>query len=237
MAQFFLFAERENYGGAFDLVIAIDGPAGSGKSTVARLVAERLGYLYINTGAMYRAVTWQALQERIDLEDEDALVELAKRCKIAFEDNGSRVILNGEDVSRQIRFPEVDRNISPVVKFARLRAIMVRQQQNLARKGRIVSEGRDVTTVVFPDADVKIYLDASLEERSRRRHKELTERGHELDLTQVEEDTARRDKADRTREHGSLKIAPDAVVVDTTGVTIDQVVETIVDIVERRINE
>ncbi len=133
-----------------NLVIAIDGPAGSGKSTVARLVAERLGYLFLNTGAMYRAVTWQALNEKIDLEDEDALVELAKRCDISFENNGDRVALNGLDISQQIRFPEVDKNISTVVKFPRLRAVMVRQQQLMGQAGGVVSEGRDVTTVVFP---------------------------------------------------------------------------------------
>jgi len=220
-----------------NLVIAIDGPAGAGKSTVARLVAEQLGYLYLNTGAMYRAVTWQALQENIDLEDENALVELAEQCRISFEDNGSHVLLNSVDVSQQIRFPEVDRNISTVVKFPRLREVMVRQQQRIAQAGAVVTEGRDVTTVVFPDADVKIYLDASLDERARRRHSELDEKGHELDLTQVEQDTARRDTADKTREHGPLRVASGAEHVDTTNMTIEQVVEAIVVIAERKIHD
>lgn len=217
------------------MIIAIDGPAGSGKSTIARLVAEKLGYLYINTGAMYRAVTWKALQEGVDLEDEEALAKLAKRCEISFQNNGKTVILDGIDISKEIRFPEVDRNISPVVKFPKVREIMVKQQRLLGQKGKVVSEGRDVTTVVFPHADIKIYLDASLAERAKRRHKELVEKGHDLSLAEVEKDTARRDTSDKTREHGPLRIASDAIIVDTTGMTISQVVDKIVAITARQV--
>jgi len=216
------------------LVIAIDGPVGAGKSTIAKLVAKRLGYLYINTGAMYRAVVWKALQDGIDLEDENALVKLAGKCDIAFEDDGSRLILNDLDVSQQIRSPEVDRSISTVVKFPRLREIMVQRQQYIGRNGCVVSEGRDVTTVVFPNAEVKIYLDASPDERARRRHRELQEKGYDLDLKQVKEDMVRRDELDKTREHSPLRLAPDAIIVDTTNMTINQVVETILGIVEKK---
>lgn len=215
------------------MIVAIDGPAGAGKSTVARLVAEKLGYIYINTGAMYRAVTWKALQEGINLNDEEALVSLAKRSCISFADGGSRVILDGLDITPQTRTPEVDRNISTVVKFPHLREIMVEQQRQLGLKNSIVSEGRDLTTVVFPNAEVKIYLDASIDERARRRQIELIEKGYNLSLEQVRTDTARRDELDKTREHSPLKIADDAIVIDTTNLSIEQVVETILNIVKQ----
>ena len=216
------------------MVIAIDGPAGAGKSTVAKMVAKRLGYLYVNTGAMYRAVTLKALQNGIDIENENALVELAKGTRINFKDGGSRIILDGNDVSQEIRSPDVDRNISTVVKHPSLREIMVKQQQDIGKQGNVVSEGRDVTTVVFPDAAVKIYLDASLEERVKRRYGELMQKGYDLDVIQVQKDTARRDESDKTREHGPLKIAHDAILLDTTGMTIKQVVESILEIVEKK---
>jgi cytidylate kinase len=216
------------------LVIAIDGPAGAGKSTVAKLVAKRLGYLYVNTGAMYRAITLKALRNGMDIENENVLVELAKGSRIDFEDNGSRIILDGNDVSQEIRSPDVDKNISAVVKHPRLREIMVKQQQDIGKKGNVVSEGRDLTTVVFPDAEIKIYLDASLEERAKRRCSELKRKGYDLDLTQVQKETAQRDESDKTREYGPLKFAQDAILLDTTDMTVEQVVESILEIVEKK---
>jgi len=213
------------------MIIAIDGPAGAGKSTVAKKVAERLGFTYINTGAMYRAITWKALINGISSSDEDSLVKLAEDSSISFMNNGSRILLDNTDVTNQIRTPEIDRSISAVVKLPRLREIMVRQQRELGRSD-VVSEGRDLTTVVFPHADVKIYLDASIDERAKRRQAELKEKGYNLSLEQVKDDTARRDESDKTRDYGPLKIADDAIIIDTTDMTIDQVIEKVLDTVK-----
>lgn len=216
------------------LIIAIDGPAGAGKSTVAKILAKKLGYLHLNTGAMYRAITLKALQNNVDLEDENALVNLAKSSIIEFNHDGSRIFLDGVDVSKQIKTPEIDKNISTVVKHPCLRDIMVSQQRKIGEKGNIVSEGRDITTVVFPNAEVKIYLDASLEERAKRRMNELKRKGYDLDIEQVQRETARRDESDKTREYGALKVSEDAIILDTTNLTIDEVVQSILEIVEKR---
>lgn len=213
------------------MIVAIDGPVGAGKSTVARLVAERLNYLYLNTGAMYRAITLKALEQHVDLEDEDALVQIAQGSSITFCEVGTKICLDGRDVSELIRTPEIDRNISQVVKYPRLREIMVKQQREIGKRGNIVTEGRDQTTVVFPEAEVKIYLDASVDERASRRYKELKEKGFDVTFEQVRRDVVTRDERDKTRVYGPLKIAEDAIVIDTTDMTIDQVVETIVCIV------
>lgn len=216
------------------MIIAIDGPAGSGKSTVARLISQKLGYLHLNTGAMYRAITLKALQEKINLDDEENIVKIADKCDIMFEENGKRIFLNGNDITQEIRTPEIDRNISAVVKHPLLREIMVKQQQIIGSKNNIVTEGRDVTTVVFPKADVKIYLDASIDERAKRRLNELGQKGYNLDIDQIKKDILRRDESDKTREHGPLKIAHDAILLDTTNMTIDQVVESILEVVKKK---
>lgn len=215
------------------MIIAIDGPAGAGKSTVAKLVAQRLDFLYLNTGAMYRAITLKALKEGIDLNNGDILAELARKTKIDFEVGSGQVILDGDDVSQDIKKPEIDRNISTVVKHPQLREVMVRQQQSIGINNNIVVEGRDITTVVFPKAEIKIYLDASIEERAKRRHAELREKGYNIDLAQVIKETSKRDEADKTREHGALKVAHDAILLDTTGMSIEQVVESILEVVEK----
>ena len=209
------------------LIIAIDGPAGSGKSTVAKRIAEKLDYLYLNTGAMYRAVTLKAIRNRIDKDDEARLIKIAETCKIDFADNGAKTLLDGVDVSAEIRLPEVDKVISDIVKIPGVRRALVVQQQRIGRDGGIVTEGRDVTTVVFPNADMKIYLDASVEERARRRYAEMEERGESISFEEVKEDIYRRDKIDSSREESPLKIAEDAIVLDTTKLSIEEVVEAI----------
>ena len=209
------------------LVIAIDGPAGSGKSTVAKLVAEKLGYLYLNTGAMYRAVTLKALRTGVDSNDEVALIEVAENCVIELADGGTRTLLDGVDVSDELHLPIVDKVISDIVKISAVRRAMVSQQQRIGREGGVVTEGRDVTTVVFPNADLKIYLDASIEMRAKRRYKELKEKGEGIPLSEVEADMQMRDKKDSSREDSPLRVAADAIVIDTTNLTIEESVEAI----------
>ncbi len=218
--------------------IAIDGPAASGKSTIGGLLAERLGYLYLDTGAMYRAVTWVALQEGLDIGDEGAISALASALEIeinrpAVEDGRQyTVLVDGRDVTWQIRRPEVDSNVSPVSAYAGVRQALTRQQRRIARRGRVVMVGRDIGTVVIPDADLKIYLDASAEVRARRRYLEVLERGEEADYEQILEDMKRRDMIDSHRQVAPLKAAEDAVVVDTGNLSIVQVLEVVERLVE-----
>ncbi|MFH1008676.1 MAG: (d)CMP kinase [Candidatus Latescibacterota bacterium] len=213
------------------MVIAIDGPAGSGKSTTARMVAKRLGFLYLDTGAMYRALTLKALRERLDLENEEALGILADRTQVALvqRDEGLQTLLDGEDVSEEIRLPEVTAKIAPVCRVPRVREVLVQRQREIGQAaGDVVMEGRDIGTVVFPDAQLKIFLDAGVEERARRRFGELAKQGIEAHLEDVKRDMLERDQRDMEREHGPLRRAKDVVVVDTTHLTIAEQVDRIV---------
>lgn len=212
------------------MIIAIDGPAGSGKSTVAKLVANELGFLYVDTGAMYRALTLKAMQKGVDLKDESALIELAKKTSIKLEgqsDGRLKVFLDAKDVTNQIRTPEVTSNISYIANVPGVRQEMVKLQRRIghsAEKGAVL-EGRDIGTVVFPDAPKKFYLDASVEERARRRHKELLENGINTQLDRIEADIRIRDKKDQTRKVGALKKAADAILIDTTDLTVQEVID------------
>lgn len=213
--------------------IAVDGPAGAGKSTVARAVAKKLGLLYLDTGAMYRAITLEALRRGVDVNDGDALEELTRQCSLDIKkneaDGSNLVFLNGEDVSEQIRTPQVNRNVSYVARCPQVRAIMAELQQDFGRRGGVVMDGRDIGTHVMPEAEYKFFLTASLEERARRRLAELLAKGEKLDLDQMIKEIAARDKIDSERECAPLKAAPDAVVIDTTKMTVEEVVNEIVN--------
>ena len=211
------------------LVIAIDGPAGSGKSTVSKLIAKRLGLLYIDTGAMYRALTLKAMRKSLDLHDEKALVELAKTTKIALEEKSKlNVFLDDEDVSIPIRTPEVTANVKYIARVPGVRHEMVVLQRSIGSKQGAVLEGRDIGTVVFPDADYKFYLDARPEERAKRRLKDLLELGQKANVEVVKKDIVARDESDMKRAVGALKVADGAIVVDTTDLSIDEVVEAVI---------
>ena len=215
-------------------VIAIDGPSGVGKGTVARSLAAALGYRHVDTGAMYRAVAWRAQQLGIDLDSEDAVVDVARGAVIDVD--GSRVVIDGTDVSSAIRTPEIDRATTRVARLPRVRAELVARQRALAEREPVVMEGRDIGTVVFPAAAVKIYLDASPEERARRRAQDPAHTAARTqDLAHIAEAMQRRDENDRTRQASPLSIAADATVVDTTGVAAAQVVEQVLAIVRARV--
>ena len=207
--------------------IAMDGPAGSGKSTVSRRVAERLGLLYLDSGAMYRAVTLLAIEDGLTA-DSPKLIARVKACHIEFRDNGRTILLNTEDVSTQIRTPAVNRLVADVAKIPEIRHEIVKHQQRIGAEGCIIAEGRDLTTIVFPDADFKFYLDASVTERARRRLAELRAQNVDTTLAAVEAEITARDEKDTTREHSPLRLADDAVIVDTTDKTIDEVVDFII---------
>ena len=218
------------------LIIAIDGPSGAGKSTVARLLARRLGYTYIDTGAMYRAIGWKARQEGVDPADEGALGRLSAAADIALSQDAGlqRVFVNGVDVTDAIRTPEMGMMASSVSKSPAVRARLLTLQRRLGERGGVVMDGRDIGTVVFPGAEVKVFLDASAEERGRRRHRELQDKGMAVDLGTITEEIRIRDQQDSSRVIAPLRRAPDALYVDTSVMSIDQVVEMLLAHVVRK---
>jgi cytidylate kinase len=218
--------------------IAIDGPAASGKSTVGARVAARLGYLCFDTGLMYRAVTWAALQRGVEIDDETAVTLLAQQIVIEVlpptvnDGRPYTVLADGEDVTWAIRSPAVDGAVSPVSEYSGVREALTTQQRRIGLQGTVVMLGRDIGTVVMPDADLKIYLDADVTERARRRHQEVLQRGQASDYGAILEAMRRRDRIDSGRELAPLQAAPDAVVVDSTNLAIDQVVDRILALAE-----
>ncbi len=220
--------------------IAIDGPAASGKSTLAERLAKALGYLYFDTGVMYRAVTWAALQRGIAMEDADKLTELAANLDIdvrppsADDGRAYDVLVNGQDVTWAIRSPEVDKWVSVVAAHPGVRAALTEKQRAIGRRGKVVMVGRDIGTVVMPDADLKIYLDASAEERARRRYRERLARGEKADYAQILEAVRARDRLDKGRAVAPLRAAEDAVVINSDGLGVDEVFAKALELVRAR---
>jgi len=218
------------------MIIAIDGPAGAGKSTVAKITAKKLGFLYIDTGAMYRTLTLKCIEKKIDINDTNAVINAARNSAIILSNNpdGSlKISLDGRDVSLQIREPRITKLVSDIAKIKEVREVMLGLQRALGREKDSVLDGRDIGTVVFPDADKKFYIDADFSERTMRRYMELNTAGQDIAKDDVAKDLSNRDTIDSTRKFAPLKKADDAIYIDTTKMTIEEVVNTILKWINR----
>jgi cytidylate kinase len=213
------------------IVIAIDGPAASGKTTTARLVAQRLGYLHIDTGAMYRAITLRVLEEKIPLSEIDRIGDLAEKTRVHLEpfDSTNKVFVDGRDVTREIRSLAVTRSVSLVSSYQAVRDVLVREQRRMAKRGGVVLEGRDIGTVVLPNADLKIYMVARVSERVKRRKVEIESTGEVVELARLEQEILERDRFDSSRKASPLTKARDALELDTSDLTIEEQVQFVVD--------
>jgi len=218
------------------IVVAIDGPAAAGKSTVAKIIAKRLGYTYIDTGAMYRAYTWYCMEKGVDCEDHDACIVFVNEITIELKADGT-VLCNGTDVTRAIREPRVSANVSYIASYKEVRLFLVEQQRKMAASTSVIMDGRDIGTYVLPDADVKIYQIASVETRAVRRYEENISKGIECTLEEIELDVRKRDYIDSHRDFAPLKCAPDAITLDTSYMSIEEVVDAIIDIINKKIAE
>ncbi|HDQ44265.1 MAG TPA: (d)CMP kinase [bacterium] len=218
------------------MVVTLDGPAASGKSTTARLVAKEMGWLYLDTGAMYRAMAVKVLDEGIPLDDPEAIGAMARRTKMTLKasDEGTRVFLDGVEVTHRIRTPEVDRAVGPVCEVPVVREVLVALQREIGKKGSLVAEGRDMGTVVFPDADLKFYVIASIEARARRRRIDMERQGISVSLDELIHEIERRDRRDSERTHSPLRPAGDAGLLDTSEMTLEQQVGTVVQKIHRK---
>lgn len=217
-------------------IVGIDGPAGSGKGTVTKKIANKLGLINIDTGCTYRCVALEVLNNKVSLDDKEKIIEIAKRVQIEIKPNpeGDKVFLNGNDVSLKIRSKEVTDIVSQVSSIKEVRYAMVDLQRKMAQDKNVIMEGRDICTYVFPNADVKIYLDASVEERAKRRYKENQEKGINTTYEEVVNNIKLRDENDMNKEIGALKLAEDSIIVDTTNLSIDEVVDRIIEIIKEK---
>jgi CMP/dCMP kinase len=217
-------------------IVGIDGPAGSGKGTVTKQVANRLGLINIDTGSTYRCVALETINQKVPLDDKEKIIEIAKTIKVGIQPlpEGDKVFLNGKEVTKDIRSKEVTQIVSQISSINEVRFEMVNLQRRLAEGKDVIMEGRDICTYVFPNADVKIYLDASIEERAKRRYKEMQEKNIRMTYEEVIENIKKRDENDKAKEIGALKKAEDSIVVDTTSLTIEQVVEKIIEIIKNK---
>lgn len=218
-------------------VVGIDGPAGSGKGTVTKEIANKLGLINIDTGSTYRCVALEVLNRNISLENTEKIIQVAKNIKINIENtpNGDIVFLNGKNVTKDIRSKEVTKIVSPISSIKEVRYIMVELQRKLAEGKNVIMEGRDICTYVFPNADIKIYLDASIEERAKRRYKENIEKNIDMTYEEVYENIKKRDENDKAKEIGALKVAKDSIIIDTTNLSIEEVVDKIINIIREKI--
>jgi cytidylate kinase len=213
--------------------IAIDGPAASGKSTTAKKISQRLDYIYIDSGAMYRALTLAVLRSNVDIYDEPAILNIAKKVNINFHDK--KTFLENEDVSNEIRLPKITKVISIISAYAGIRNVMVKNQRKIAEKGGVVMDGRDIGTVVLPDSEVKIFLNASIEERAKRRYRELKGKNIEVGYEEIKREIMERDKIDSSRDVAPLKPADDAHIIDTSDMTVNEQVDAVMNIVSKYI--
>jgi cytidylate kinase len=216
------------------IIVAIDGPAGAGKSTIARRVAAKIGAIYVDTGAMYRAIALWALRSGVATSDMHSIEELAKNAEISFSDAGTRIYLNGEEVTEAIRQPAVSQAASEVAAIPGVRRALVAIQRDMSEHDSLVMEGRDIGSVVFPDAQIKVFLDAQPLERARRRAEELSAKGHSVALDELERAIRERDERDRLRDTSPLIQAPDAAFLDSTGRTLEQVEEAILQLIRNK---
>ena len=218
------------------ITVAIDGPAAAGKSTVAKLIAQRLGLTYIDTGAMYRAYTWYCMEQGVDCNDHDASIQFVGKIDILLKPDGT-VLCNNVDVTRAIREPRVSLNVSPIATYKEVRLFLVDLQRKMAGENSVIMDGRDIGTYVLPNADVKIYQIASVETRAIRRYDENVSKGIPCTLEEIEEDVRRRDYIDSHRDFAPLRCAPDAITLDTSFMSIEEVVNAIIDIINKKIEE